>query len=203
VQLACAPIAAWLEVRMNGKLLVAIGYALFGAGLLTDAFCTIHTDFNDLILPQALRGAGVMFCLLPSTRLALEGWPEIEIPDASALFNLMRNLGGAIGIALVDTVAEQRTPTHVTNIINRLQAGDAATADSIGLPTSMFHGHAMGPVSSLVKTMIAPMVERGALTAAFNEAWLLLGALFLLSLVAIAVLSRRAFSAAAYSARNE
>jgi DHA2 family multidrug resistance protein len=203
VQLACAPVAAWLEVRMHGKLLVAIGYALFGAGLLADALCTIHTDFNDLILPQALRGAGVMFCILPSTRLALEGWPELEIPDASALFNLMRNLGGAIGIALVDTVAEQRTPTHVTHIVNRLQQGDASTAQSVGLPTAMFHGHAMAPIGNLVKQMIAPMVNRAAITASFNEAWLLLGALFLLSLLAIGLLSRRAFSAVAYSARNE
>src|SRR5206468_1702977 len=126
-----------------------------------------------------------MLCILPSTRLALEGWPEVEIPDASALFNLMRNLGGAIGIALVDTVAEQRTATHVTHIISRLQAGDAATAQSVGLPMSMFHGQAMGPVSDLLKQMIAPMVNRAALTASFNEAWLLLGVLFLPSLLAI------------------
>jgi DHA2 family multidrug resistance protein len=203
VQLICAPVAAWLEPRVSGRLLVAIGYALFGAGLLANAFCTIHTDFNDLILPQVLRGAGIMFCILPSTRLALEGWPELQIPDASAMFNLMRNLGGAIGIALVDTVSEQRTAVHVTHIIQKLQAGDAATAQSVGLPTAMFHGHVMGPASDLVRQMIAPMVNRGALTSSFNEAWLLLGALFLLSLAAIAVLSRRAFSAAAYSARNE
>jgi hypothetical protein len=46
-------------------------------------------------------------------------------------------------------------------------------------------------------------VNRAALTTSFNEAWLLLGALFLVSLIAIALLSRRAFSAAAYSARNK
>jgi DHA2 family multidrug resistance protein len=203
VQIVCAPIAAWLELRTSGKLLIAIGYVLFGAGLLADAFCTIRTDFADLILPQALRGAGIMFCILPSTRLALEGWPDIGLPDASALFNLMRNLGGAIGIALVDTVAEQRTPTHVTHIINRLQAGDPVTAESVGLPVAMFHGHSLGPVSEGVKQMVAPLVNRAALTTSFNEAWLLLGAIFLLSLPAIALLSRRAFSAVAYSARNE
>ncbi|HEY1638445.1 MAG TPA: DHA2 family efflux MFS transporter permease subunit [Rhizomicrobium sp.] len=203
VELICAPVAAWLEPRVSGKALVAIGYALFGAGLLANAFCSIHTDFNELILPQVLRGAGIMFCILPSTRLALEGWPELQIPDASALFNLMRNLGGAIGIALVDTLGEQRTPVHVTHIIQRLQAGDVATAQSVGLPSALFHGHVMGPVSDLVRQMIAPMVNRAALTASFNEAWLLLGVLFLFSLPAIAVLSRRAFSPAAYSTRNE
>jgi DHA2 family multidrug resistance protein len=203
VQLACAPVAAYLEPRISGKMLLTIGYALFAAGLFANAFCTIHTDFNDLILPQALRGAGIMFCILPSTRLALEGWPQTQIPDASAMFNLMRNLGGAIGIALVDTVTEQRTQGHADDIVSRLQAGDAATAASVGLPTAMFHGHTMAPIGDLTKHMIAPIVKRAALTASFNEAWLLLGGLFLFSLIAIALLSQRAFSAEAYSARDE
>jgi DHA2 family multidrug resistance protein len=203
VQVATAPLAAYLETRVSGKLLLAIGYVLFAAGMFANAFCTIHTDFTDLILPQALRGAGVMLCILPSTRLALEGWPQSQIPDASAMFNLMRNLGGAIAIALVDTVAEQRTHVHADHIVSRLQAGDADMAASVGLPTAMFHGHVMGPVSDLMKQMIAPIVNRAALTTSFNEAWLLLGALFLVSLIAIALLSRRAFSAAAYSARNK
>jgi DHA2 family multidrug resistance protein len=67
----------------------------------------------------------------------------------------------------------------------------------------MFHGHAMGPISDIMKQMIAPIVNRAALTISFNEAWLLLSSLFLFSLLAIALLPRRAFSAAAYSARDE
>jgi DHA2 family multidrug resistance protein len=150
-----------------------------------------------------LRGVGIMFCILPSTRLAMEGWPEIQIPDASALFNLMRNLGGAIGIALVDTVVEQRTQGHADTLIHRLQAGDADAARQAGLPTTMFHGHAMAPVSDFVKQMIAPMLKRAALTTSFNEAWLWLGGLFLFSFLALALTSPRAFTQAAYSARNE
>ena len=54
--------------------------------------------------PQIVRGVAIMFCLLPPTRIALGALPEIEVADASGLFNLMRNLGGAIGIALIDTI---------------------------------------------------------------------------------------------------
>ncbi len=202
-QLLTAPVAAFFEPRVSGVLMVTLGYLLFAAGLLTNAFCTIHSDFNDLLLPQILRGMGIMLCILPTTRLALEGWPVPQIPEASALFNLMRNLGGAIGIALVDTVAEQRTPGHVAALVGRLQSGDADAAGIAGLPTAMFHGHAMGPVSETLKAIIAPMVQRAGLTQSFNESWLLLGVLFLASLFAIPLLSRRSFSMQAYSARNK
>ena len=201
-QLLSAPIAALLEVRINGRYLVVFGYVLFGAGLLANAQTTINTDFAGLLVPQILRGVGIMFCILPSTRLALEGWPEIQIPESSALFNLMRNLGGAIGIAVVDTIVQQRVPHHVNSLISRLQAGDTDAARTVGLPTAMFHGTAMGPASDTVKHMIAPMVQRAALTQSFNEAWFLLGAIFLLSLLALALVSRRDFRQEAYSARN-
>jgi DHA2 family multidrug resistance protein len=51
--------------------------------------------------PQVIRGVAIMFCLLPPTRLALGALSETQVPDASGLFNLMRNLGGAIGVALI------------------------------------------------------------------------------------------------------
>ncbi|HSC17589.1 MAG TPA: DHA2 family efflux MFS transporter permease subunit [Rhizomicrobium sp.] len=202
-QLISAPIAAILEPRMNGRAMVALGYGLFMAGLAADSFCTIHTDFAGLVIPQILRGAGIMFCIIPSTRLAMEGWPHAESSDASAQFNLMRNLGGAIGIALVDTLVQQRTAGHGNALVARLQAGDPHAAEAVGLPAALFHGHAMGPVSDTLKQMIAPMVQRAALTQSLNEGWLLLAALFLSSLVMIALLRRRDFSLEAYSTRNK
>jgi DHA2 family multidrug resistance protein len=202
-QVISAPIAAMLEARVSGKAMMALGYVLFGAGLAADGFCTINTDLMGLFLPQILRGAGIMFCIIPSTRLAMEGWPRREGSDASAQFNLMRNLGGAIGIALVDTIVEQRTSAHADHLISRLQSGDIDAARLVGLPTALFHGHAMGPVGETMKAMIGPMVQRAALTQSLNEGWFLLAALFVSSLIAIALVSRRDFSAEAYSARGK
>jgi DHA2 family multidrug resistance protein len=101
------------------------------------------------------------------------------------LFNLTRNLGGAIGIALIDTLVETRTPGHADALVARLQAGDAVTARLVGLPTALFRGHAMGPVDPMTKAMIAPMVERAALAQSLNESWLVLAALFALALVMV------------------
>jgi DHA2 family multidrug resistance protein len=190
VQLLTAPVAAWLETRMDPRLLTAIGFGLFGAGLLANGFSTTTTDFNELFLPQVLRGASIMLCLLPATRLALERWPQADVPDASGLFNLMRNLGGAIGIALIDTILEQRTPGHVDHLVARLQAGSADAAREVGLPLAQFHNVPLGPIDELTKAIVAPMVQRAALTESFNEAWRVIAALFAISLLALPLMRR-------------
>ena len=196
-QLMMAPVAAVLEHRVNARLLTAIGFALFGAGLLANGFATSATDFDGLFWPQIMRGFAMMFCLLPATRLALDGWPPEDIADASGLFNLMRNLGGAIGIALINTILEQRTPGHASAFITRLQNGDPAAARLVGLPVAMFRNHAMGPVDEMTKAMIAPLVHRAALAQSFNEAWFLVAGLFATALIVLLCLRRMPLAEAA------
>ena len=189
-QLLMAPIAAWVEPRVDARLLTAVGYGLFGAGLFANGFETIHTDFGGLVVPQVLRGLGVMLCILPATRLALAGCPEGEVADASALFNLMRNLGGAIGIALVDTILEQRTIGHFKSLGLRLLAGDPTAASFVGLPTGPFHNRPLGPIDPITKEMFEPLVRKAALVLSFNEAWFVVGGLFALSLLALPFIDR-------------
>lgn len=184
-QLLLATVAAWAETRIDARILTALGFALFASGLLTNGFMTGQSDFSGLFWPQVLRGAAVMFCLLPTTRLALDHQPPGAVADASSLFNLMRNVGGAIGIAGVDTVLEERAPRLADAIVARLQAGDPVAAQLVGLPTERFHNQPMGPVDPFLKDLIEPLVRKAALVQAFNEAWLGLGALFVLSLALV------------------
>jgi DHA2 family multidrug resistance protein len=189
VQLLTAPLAAWLETRYDPRLLTAIGFGVFGAGLLANGFETTATDFDGLFWPQVLRGASIMLCLLPATRLALERWPQAQVPEASGVFNLMRNLGGAIGIALIDTILEQRTKGHADALIARLQAHDAEAARQVGIPIRQFLSQ-QGPIDELTKAIVAPMVKRAALAQSFNEAWILIAILFAVSLLALPLMRR-------------
>jgi DHA2 family multidrug resistance protein len=183
-RLLMSPIAAYLEVRMNARLLTAIGFGVFGIGAFTNGFVTSATDYDGLFWPQILRGAAMMLCLLPATRLALEGWQDAEIADASGLFNLMRNLGGAIGIALIDTIVTQRTQGHAAFLIERLREGNADAARLVGVP-ALSPGQALASVSEAAQTMIEPLVRRAALTESMNEAWFLLAALFAAALLMV------------------
>jgi MFS transporter, DHA2 family, multidrug resistance protein len=190
-QLAAAPVATVLERRSDPRLLTACGYALLAAGLLSNGFMTPADDFWELFWQQAARGAAFMLCLLPTTSLALDDFPPHEVSNASGLFNLMRNLGGSIGLAVLNSMIEQRVPSHVAALVERLQAGDRETAQFVGLPLDRFTGQSLGPIDAETRDLVAPLVEHAGLTLALNEAWLLLGGLMFLSLLLVPLMRRR------------
>jgi DHA2 family multidrug resistance protein len=185
-QLAIAPVAVWLEQRVNARLLSILGFTFFGIGLAMSMYDTPKTDFEGMFWPQIVRGAAVMLCLLAPTRIALGHLPPSRVPDASALFNLMRNLGGAIGIALIDTIVFGRAAQHGAMIYERLEARDRAMFDFTGLPFIPADRVVTPNMIALAK----PVVERAATTLAITEAWLMLAAITAAA-VAIALAVRR------------
>ncbi|MDB5498515.1 MAG: family efflux transporter permease subunit [Phenylobacterium sp.] len=176
-QLATAPIAVALERRIGARALSAFGFALFALGLGMSSFETTQTGFAQMFWPQVVRGVAIMFCLLPPTRMALGHLADEAVADASGLFNLMRNLGGAIGLALIDTVLYGRGPHHAQAIVARLQAGDTATARAVGIPLELFALRGSGPLDPGTRAMLQPMIERLAFARAANEAWAMAAAL--------------------------
>jgi DHA2 family multidrug resistance protein len=191
-QLLSAPIAALCERRYDSRLLMTIGFALFALGLFGNGFMTYETDFWGLFWQQIARGAAMMLCLLPMTALALNGFDPKDVPNASGLFNLMRNLGGAIGLALIDTVLERRTPLHIEHLVDRLYAGDAGAARFVGLPTDRFTGVPINDVDQATRDFVAPLIKRAGLVWAFNDAWIFVGALVVASLLLVPLLRRAA-----------
>ncbi len=191
-QLIAAPLAVALERRVDPRLLTLFGFALFGAGLLLSSRQTVNTDAAEMILPQLLRGAAIMFCLLPPTRLALGRLSPGQVADGSGLFNLMRNLGGAIGLALIDTIIFSRSPHYAGLIEAKLRAGDLATAISIGIPRDAFLENLGEPVDDITTEMVRPLVEKAALTQAINDAWLAIGLITVAALLLVWLVRRRA-----------
>jgi DHA2 family multidrug resistance protein len=186
-QLVAAPIAGALTNRLDPRYLSAAGFALFTVGLGLSATQSRVADFHEMVWPQLIRGMAIMFCLLPPTRLALGALSAPQVPDASALFNLMRNLGGAIGIALIDTILYGRTIGHGEALRDRLVAGDISAAQAIGLDVKLFLHRPAGVTDSAAEAFVRPMVERAALALSVNEAWLLLAAAALLGLLLVAL----------------
>jgi DHA2 family multidrug resistance protein len=191
-QLAAAPLAVALERRVDPRLLTLFGFALFGAGLLLSSRQTVDTDAAQMMLPQILRGAAIMFCLLPPTRLALGQLSPALVADGSGLFNLMRNLGGAIGLALIDTIIFSRSPHYAHLIEAQLRAGNLATAVRIGIPRDAFLENLGEPIDDITTEMVRPLVEKAALVQAINDAWLAIGVVTVLALALVWLVRRSA-----------
>lgn len=184
-QLLSAPIPGMLEGRIDVRWLSAAGFALFAIGLGCSAMQSRVADFEEMFWPQVLRGVAIMFCLLPPTRLALGSLTASQVPDASGLFNLMRNLGGAIGIALIDTILYGRTGAHADALRDRLIAGDVTAAQAIGLDPTLFTHRPAGVSDATIESYLRPMVEKAAFALSANEAWALLACVALLGLMLI------------------
>ncbi len=115
--------------------------------------------------------------------------PEL-VADGSGLFNLMRNLGGAIGLALIDTTIFSRAATYGSDIAEQLKAGNIETAVRIGIPRDAFIEQIGIPPDEFTEEMVRPLVERYALVEAINDAWLLIGVLTALAVVLVFMVRR-------------
>jgi DHA2 family multidrug resistance protein len=190
LQLLTSPLAVALERRVDARALTATGFAVFALGLGLSCFQTWETDFDDMFWPQVIRGGAIMFCLLPPTRLALGHLPPAQVPDASGLFNLMRNLGGAIGLALIDTLLFGRAAGHGERLLARLMTGDADAARIVGVPMEMLASRPPGPIDAGTEALLKPLIERAAFAAATNEAWALLAGATVVGLLAVPFIRR-------------
>ncbi len=181
-QLVIAPAAVVLVQRFDERLLTAFGFLLFGVGLGLSSVQTRATDFDEMLWPQLIRGSAIMFCIVAPTQLALGHLARTAIADASGLFNLMRNLGGAIGIAVIDTVIYTRAPEHAQNLINRLMSGDLDAAKTIGIPAEVFGPSLLDPEK---QAMLKALVEKASFVEAINEAWALIAVTTLVALFVV------------------
>ena len=195
-QLVTAPVAVALEKRVDPRWLSLGGFLLFALGLGLSAGEPPGADFDEMLWPQVIRGVAIMFCLLPPTRMALGYLPPDRVPDASGLFNLMRNLGGAIGLALIDTVIYGRAPALGRQVEARLAAGDEATATAAQIPLELFRGMPPGPLPPEVLGFLAPKVERLATLLAINQAWALVAAITLCAVASLLMARGKAAGAA-------
>ena len=110
-----APISGRLMGKVDPRLMIAVGFAGFGLGTLQASYITQDWDFWELLVPQILRGFSLMLCMVPINNLALGTMPPQRIKNASGLFNLTRNLGGAVGLALINTLLDKRMDLHIAS----------------------------------------------------------------------------------------
>lgn len=191
-QLASAPLATFADGRLPVRWVVVIGFGLFAAGTLSNAFERPTTDWAGLFVPQVLRGAALLFCILPITNVALDKLPAAALSNASGLLNFMRNIGGAVGIGLVDTIVNLRPPAIAIVLLDQLVHGNAATAAFVGIPRELLAGVDLAKADPADIAFVKPIIGRAAASIAFNEAWLLLGALLAASLVLVPLLPQSA-----------
>jgi MFS transporter, DHA2 family, multidrug resistance protein len=177
-QLAAAPLTVLIDRYVDARVLTAFGFVIFALGLAGNAFLTVTTTTEQLFWPLVLRGASIALCILPPIRIALALIPIDKVSDASGLFNLMRNIGGVIGIAIMDTVMFSRAPDHAEALIELARVSPAAAAPLLGVTVDEIPD----PEDAMGIFALGDLAQAAGLTQAINEGWWLLAAIALLAL---------------------
>jgi DHA2 family multidrug resistance protein len=180
-QFLSGPIAGNLEKKMPARFMLLIGISMFGIGMIMNSAMTTEVDIGDLFLPQCIRGLSIMMCFLPMTTVTFGTLPTHEIKNASGLYNLMRNLGGAIGIAVIQTVLDIRVKTHqsfLSEKMNALHISQVNGEASVSFLDSFFTDP--NHLEKISYVFLKNRIEKQVLIQAFNDVFLYVGCYLLL-----------------------
>jgi DHA2 family multidrug resistance protein len=186
-QVLSTVIAARLSQSADPRKVITVGLILFAVSLWLASYVTVDWGFGAWLAPQMLRGFAVMLCIVPSVGLALNGFAQVELRYASGLFNLTRNLGGAIGIAVVNTWLADNTRIQAARMGETLgQAGRHAPDIFAQLAARIGQGGG-DPAQALLTAqgLLGRVVGRYAVTSAFDEVFRTMAWLFLFALVMV------------------
>ena len=167
------PIYIALARKFDGRWLMMFGLTCFGLAMWSFSFITHDWGGNQLLVPQILRGFPQVFAVAPSVTLGLGSLPAARLKYASGLFNMMRNLGGAVGIAVCGAVLNDRTNQHFLAIATNLTPANGAmdrliAATSTRLATLLGSASA-GHVAALAQ--LRALAYREASTMAYADAF--------------------------------
>jgi DHA2 family multidrug resistance protein len=186
-QLLSVVVAARASQSVDQRIIVTIGLSLFAFSLYLTSHLTPEWGFTHFLWPQALRGASIMLCIVPSVNFALSGFAGAELRYASGLFNLMRNLGGAVGIAVVNTWLTDNTRVHVQRFGEALGAPHSRGAEFVQALTAQLNRVTADSHQALLMAQgeLAREVGRQSLTLAFNDVFRIMAWIFVVALVMV------------------
>lgn len=166
------PVVGQLMLLVDLRVIIAIGLVVFAAGARQMIGIARDYDFNELLVPQVLRGIGMMFAMVPTNNIALGTLPPDRVKNASGLFNFTRNLGGAVGLALISQVLNQRTDLHIVRLQEGATWGNVLATETINSLTQRFLGTADASLMALKQ--FAQIVHRQAVVMSYGDAFSLL-----------------------------
>jgi DHA2 family multidrug resistance protein len=191
-QLLLIPLVPKLMQKIDPRILVAVGITLFAASSLMNSIMT-HDSGSAQLLPSLLvRALGQPLIFIPLSTIATAGIEPAQTAAASALYNMMRNMGGSIGVALLSTFLTRQEQFHSERLGEAINMASLAVQDRLNALTSMLdsRGADMITAHDQAVKMLDNIVRRESFMLAYNDAFLVLGLTLLASIFAVMVLQK-------------
>jgi DHA2 family multidrug resistance protein len=191
-QLLLIPLVPRL-MQLDARIVIALGFALFAASNFLNVHMTLGTAADQLLWPNVIRAVGQALVFAPLSAVATAGIEPENAGSASALFNMTRNLGGAIGIAVLQTFQSKREQFHSNILTSSISLFEEATRNRIDELTKYFLNSGLSDVATAHLKAIVAMalrVRQQANIMAFSDTFYLLGVALILALVATLLLKK-------------
>ncbi|MBN8957408.1 MAG: DHA2 family efflux MFS transporter permease subunit [Rhizobiales bacterium] len=190
-----APVAGALTNKVDPRIMLSFGFVLFALGTWDMHYLTKDWDFWELFWPQIYRGVGLMLAMIPITNIALGTLPPERVKNASGLFNLTRNLGGAVGLAIINTQLNDRIDLHLARLHDAVTWSRPAAMEMLNNLTQRFASFGSDAHAMALKQM-SLLARREGIVMGYADIFLMLTVLFIaLSLMSV-ILSKPAPAAA-------
>lgn len=164
-----APAGGFLSRRTDPRMLAAGGFAMLAYSTYSISQMTSEWGFWELFWPQLLRGAGLIFTLAPINVIALGGLEQDKVKNAAGLYNLTRNLGGALGLAVINTILTNRAAFHARILADQFNPGRGVVSQRLDALVAVFTQKGVAnPVEAATKAL-SGILQREATTLAFAD----------------------------------
>src|SRR5262249_16345538 len=194
-QLVLIPLVPRLMQRVDTRAVVAVGFSLFAARNFLNNYMTLDYGSDQLFWPNVVRAVGQALVFAPLSAIATAGIEAENAGSASALFNMMRNLGGAVGIAMLQTFLTKREQFHSNVLTQSVSLFAEATRARIDRLTAYFLAAGIADPSGAGHKAIVAIglkVRQQANILAFSDTFFLLGVVLIVALVATLLLKKPA-----------
>lgn len=146
--LIAMPVVGRLMHKYNPKFFIIPGVLVTAYSTLLMARFTMDVDFATVLWPRFLMGFGMGMLFIPLTTMTVAGIPKEKMGNATAIYNLIRNIGGSIGIALVTTVLNRRAQFHQARLVENLTPYDPEYFLRMHQGTALLQGRGLDPHSA-------------------------------------------------------
>ncbi len=189
-QFLAAPIVGRLLDKMDLRLMIGLGFLGFAYGAYLPASLTKDWDFGQLLIPQIFRGFSLLFCIAPINNLALGTLPRSRLKNASGLFNVTRNLGGAVGLAVINTTLDKRMDLHLVRLHASLSWSNAQAEAFLAKLTALYAAAGAPDAHLAALARLAEVARRQAGVMAIADVFLGLALLFAAATALVALMRR-------------
>jgi MFS transporter, DHA2 family, multidrug resistance protein len=175
------PVAGRLIGRVDSRILLSFGVLTNAYALFLMSHFNLEADFWTVIWPRVIQGVGISFFFVPLSTLTLSSIPKPQMGNGSAIFNLLRNLGGSFGVAFITTFLSRRTQFHQHHLSEGFSIFDFRLQQAVPNLQAFLQGRGFEGTTAKQGSLAAlyGMLQKQAAMLGFNDVFYLLFLFFL------------------------